>query len=175
MHPCSHANINTFDSHNPPVLRITVNLPVDVHLHVESELERGALIHTFAEGTNLIPRKGLNAILAATNFAGDGVDRVLSEELLRFDGSLPGRIPHCTSISRRPSGRGLRETSLVTVVVVAKFMIMEASSIDMNKPNRPSPQRVPPLARDVYLRVTPDYVNSNVSVSKWSVRTEDKI
>lgn len=99
MHPCSHANINTFDSHKPPVLSIVVNHPVDVHLHVESELEGGSLIHTFAEGTNLIPRKGLNAVLAATNIVGDGVDRVLSEELLRSDRSLPGRIPHCTSVT----------------------------------------------------------------------------
>ena len=55
---------------------------MNLRLHESFVLERRIMIHTFPEGSNLLPWKWLITILAAASFARDSVDEFLSEESL---------------------------------------------------------------------------------------------
>ena len=62
------------------------------------ELESGPLIHSLMKGSNLLPRKRLDAILAAIDLVGHQVDGLLYEDLFGFERSVSSRVPDDASV-----------------------------------------------------------------------------
>jgi hypothetical protein len=55
--PCRHTDVNTLDSGDLPALGITINLRVDIQVHMESKQKGSIIVHTLMESANLIPRE----------------------------------------------------------------------------------------------------------------------
>ena len=154
MHPSSHTYKYLFNCDHPSSTCVTMNLSVNLHLHESSVLERRIMIYTFPEGSNLLPRKWLNTILAATSFARNSIDGFLSQKILCLHRSLTWWIPDCISIetcgTRR---RRVQQSRLDAIKIISSFMVLQARPTTMHILDGPTYQRVHPLLREVFLQI----------------------